>query len=79
MWQTGGKCIVDFISRAHFSHKDSSPRLNICLGDVFFVTDTLHEDAIGSWYACKLSRSGEVVEKGVIPSFDRQEREKKNM
>jgi tight junction protein 1 len=58
-----------FYIKTHFNYEQ--PRKNECSfkrGEIFHVTDTLHNGTVGSWQVYRVSRSGQDAEKGVIPN-----------
>jgi hypothetical protein len=61
-----------FFVRSLFS-TNGNIGLNFSCGDILCVLDTIYEDQVGNWYACKLSETGHIIGEGCIPNIQRSE------
>jgi hypothetical protein len=59
-----------FFVRSLFS-TNGNIGLNFSCGDILCVLDTIYEDQVGNWYACKLSETGHIIGEGCIPNIQR--------
>ncbi|XP_074661139.1 tight junction protein 1-like isoform X2 [Tubulanus polymorphus] len=63
-----------FYIRTHFTHTDTENGLiQFGIGDVFHVTDTLHNGVVGSWQAVRIGGNNQETQKGIIPNKNRAE------
>ncbi|XP_065063741.1 tight junction protein ZO-1-like isoform X1 [Rhopilema esculentum] len=65
----------NFFVRANFDHFDK-PRnneLTFRKGEIFNVRDTMYQGLIGSWYANRVGRKGQLLDQGILPNKSRAE------
>ncbi|GIX89519.1 tight junction protein ZO-1, partial [Caerostris darwini] len=61
-----------FYIRTHFSHESTGKgELSFRKGEVFHVVDTLYNGKPGYWLVYRLGRSGQEMQRGVIPNSSR--------
>ncbi|XP_057316695.1 tight junction protein ZO-1-like isoform X2 [Hydractinia symbiolongicarpus] len=65
----------NFFIRVNFDHADksSSNELMFRKGEIFNVRDTMYQGLIGYWQAQKVGRSGQMLERGILPNKSRAE------
>ena len=58
-----------FYIRVHFNYETNNKgELSFHVGEVFRVTDTLHNGVVGSWLVYRLGRNYQEIQKGTIPN-----------
>ncbi|KAK9497309.1 hypothetical protein O3M35_004651 [Rhynocoris fuscipes] len=63
-----------FHIKAHFNYdQPNKGEMSFCKGDIFHVTDTLHNGVVGAWAVYRIGRSNQEVQKGIIPNKARAE------
>ncbi|KAG8296118.1 Tight junction protein ZO-2 [Homalodisca vitripennis] len=63
-----------FHVKAHFNYdQPNKGEMSFRKGDVFHVTDTLHNGVVGAWQVYRIGRNNQEVQKGIIPNKARAE------
>ncbi|XP_054258978.1 tight junction protein ZO-1-like isoform X4 [Macrosteles quadrilineatus] len=63
-----------FHIKAHFNYdQPNKGEMSFRKGDVFHVTDTLHNGVVGAWQVYRIGRNNQEVQKGIIPNKARAE------